>query len=58
VGGLIQRIGMEVPIVQAGMGGGLSTHRLAAAVTSAGGLGTIGILPATISARRSPQPAA
>jgi nitronate monooxygenase len=27
------------------MGGGLSTHRLAAAVSGAGGLGTIGILP-------------
>lgn len=27
------------------MGGGLSTHRLAAAVSAAGGLGTIGILP-------------
>ena len=36
---------MELPpIVQAGMGGGLSTHELAAAVSAAGGLGTIGIL--------------
>jgi nitronate monooxygenase len=30
--------------VQAGMGGGLAGHRLAAAVSDAGGLGTIGIL--------------
>lgn len=35
---------MKVPIVQAGMGGGLATHELAAAVSGAGGLGTIGIL--------------
>ncbi|MGF7473511.1 nitronate monooxygenase, partial [Salmonella enterica subsp. enterica serovar Minnesota] len=46
MGALLKRIGLEAPIVQAGMGGGLSTHRLAAAVTAAGGLGTIGILPA------------
>ncbi|HEY7121945.1 MAG TPA: nitronate monooxygenase [Solirubrobacterales bacterium] len=35
---------MELPVVQAGMGGGLAAHELAAAVSSAGGLGTIGIL--------------
>ena len=35
---------MELPIVQAGMGGGLAGHELAAAVSAAGGLGTIGIL--------------
>jgi nitronate monooxygenase len=46
VGALTERIGLEVPVVQAGMGGGLATHPLAAAVTEAGGLGTIGILPA------------
>ena len=34
--------GIEVPVVQAGMGGGLSGHALAAAVSDAGGLGTIG----------------
>jgi nitronate monooxygenase len=45
VGALVDRIGLEVPVVQAGMGGGLATHRLAVAVTDAGGLGTIGILP-------------
>src|SRR3954453_15713183 len=37
---------MRVPVVQAGMGGGLSGHELGAAVSAAGGLGTIGILPA------------
>jgi len=35
---------VELPIVQAGMGGGLAGHELAAAVSAAGGLGTIGIL--------------
>ena len=41
---LLERLGLELPVVQAGMGGGLSTHELAAAVSSAGGLGTIGFL--------------
>ncbi len=40
----MERIGLEVPVVQAGMGGGLAGHELAAAVSDAGGLGTIGIL--------------
>jgi nitronate monooxygenase len=40
----LQRIGVELPVVQAGMGGGLAGHELAAAVSAAGGLGTIGIL--------------
>jgi nitronate monooxygenase len=44
MGGFLERIGLEVPIVQAGMGGGLAGHQLAAAVSDAGGLGTIGIL--------------
>src|ERR671917_644574 len=35
---------VETPVVQAGMGGGLSGHELAAAVSEAGGLGTIGFL--------------
>ena len=39
---VLARIGVEVPVVQAGMGGGLATHELAAAVSEAGGLGTIG----------------
>ena len=42
---LIDRLGVELPVVQAGMGGGLATSELAAAVSEAGGLGTIGILP-------------
>jgi NAD(P)H-dependent flavin oxidoreductase YrpB (nitropropane dioxygenase family) len=41
---LLERLGVELPIVQAGMGGGLAGHELAAAVSGAGGLGTIGIL--------------
>jgi nitronate monooxygenase len=40
----LQRIGVELPVVQAGMGGGLSGSELAASVSEAGGLGTIGIL--------------
>jgi nitronate monooxygenase len=38
---LLERLGVELPVVQAGMGGGLSRHELAAAVSEAGGLGTI-----------------
>ncbi len=41
---LLERLGVELPVVQAGMGGGLARHELAAAVSEAGGLGTIGIL--------------
>jgi NAD(P)H-dependent flavin oxidoreductase YrpB (nitropropane dioxygenase family) len=41
---LLDRLGVELPIFQAGMGGGLARHELAAAVSGAGGLGTIGIL--------------
>jgi nitronate monooxygenase len=40
---LLQRLGVEAPVVQAGMGGGLSRHELAAAVSEAGGLGTIAV---------------
>lgn len=36
--------GLELPVVQAGMGGGLARADLAAAVSEAGGLGTIGIM--------------
>jgi NAD(P)H-dependent flavin oxidoreductase YrpB (nitropropane dioxygenase family) len=42
---LLDRLGLERPVVQAGMGGGLATAPLAAAVSRAGGLGTVGILP-------------
>jgi nitronate monooxygenase len=41
---LLERLGVELPLVQAGMGGGIARHELAAAVSEAGGLGTIGIL--------------
>ena len=40
---LLERLGVAVPVVQAGMGGGLSRHELAAAVSEAGGLGTIAV---------------
>lgn len=42
---LLTRLGIERPVLQAGMGGGLATSALAVAVSEAGGLGTIGILP-------------
>jgi NAD(P)H-dependent flavin oxidoreductase YrpB (nitropropane dioxygenase family) len=44
---LLDRLGLETPVVQAGMGGGLSRHELAAAVSEAGGLGTIAVSGAT-----------
>jgi nitronate monooxygenase len=44
MGSLLERLGVEVPVVQAGMGAGLAGHQLAGAVSAAGGLGTIGIL--------------
>jgi nitronate monooxygenase len=40
---LLERLGIAAPVVQAGMGGGLSRHELAAAVSEAGGLGTIAV---------------
>jgi nitronate monooxygenase len=40
---ILERLGVEVPVVQAGMGGGLSRHELAASVSEAGGLGTIAV---------------
>jgi nitronate monooxygenase len=40
---LLERIGVALPVVQAGMGGGISRHELAAAVSEAGGLGTIAV---------------
>jgi nitronate monooxygenase len=42
VSALLARLGVELPIVQAGMGGGLAGTDLAGAVSSAGGLGTVG----------------
>jgi nitronate monooxygenase len=46
---LLERLGVELPVVQAGMGGGLSRHELAAAVSEAGGLGTIAVSGAAAS---------
>lgn len=40
---LLECLGVQLPVVQAGMGGGLSRHELAAAVSEAGGLGTIAV---------------
>jgi nitronate monooxygenase len=40
---ILERLGVEKPVVQAGMGGGVSRHELAAAVSAAGGLGTIAV---------------
>lgn len=42
----LQQLGLEHPIVQAGMGGGVSRHELAVAVSDAGGLGTIAVVGA------------
>jgi len=39
---LLERLGVELPVVQAGMGGGLSRGALAGAVSGAGALGTVG----------------
>ncbi len=39
---LIERLGMTCPIIQAPMGGGFTTPELAAAVSEAGGLGSLG----------------
>src|SRR5947209_6818322 len=43
---LAERVQLEHPVVQAGMGGGIADGRLAGAVSAAGGLGTVGIFPA------------
>ncbi|PPJ35805.1 nitronate monooxygenase [Nocardia nova] len=42
---LLDRLRLDVPVAQAGMGGGIASGRLAAAVAAAGGLGTIGMMP-------------
>jgi NAD(P)H-dependent flavin oxidoreductase YrpB (nitropropane dioxygenase family) len=42
----LDQLGLEHPIVQAGMGGGIATGALAGEVSAAGGLGTVGMLPA------------
>jgi nitronate monooxygenase len=48
---LLDRLGIAAPVVQAGMGGGISRHELAAAVSEAGGLGTIAVGGAATIAR-------
>jgi nitronate monooxygenase len=48
---LLERLGIASPVVQAGMGGGISRHELAAAVSEAGGLGTIAVVGAAAIAR-------
>lgn len=48
---LLERLGLAAPVVQAGMGGGVSRHELAAAVSEAGGLGTIAVNGADAIAR-------
>src|SRR3954454_3502644 len=40
---VLERLGIAAPVVQAGMGGGISRHELAAAVSEAGGVGTIAV---------------
>jgi nitronate monooxygenase len=42
---LRDRLRLEHPLMQAALGGGLTTAELASAVSRAGGLGTIGMLP-------------
>jgi nitronate monooxygenase len=51
VSALLERLGLAAPVVQAGMGGGISRHELAAAVSEAGGLGTIAVNGADAIAR-------
>jgi NAD(P)H-dependent flavin oxidoreductase YrpB (nitropropane dioxygenase family) len=43
---ICERLGLEQPIVAAGMGGGLSRAALTVAVGEAGGLGQLGLMPA------------
>jgi nitronate monooxygenase len=46
----LDRVGLECPVVQAGMGGGVAGGALAGAVSAAGGLGTVGMMaPAAFS---------
>jgi NAD(P)H-dependent flavin oxidoreductase YrpB (nitropropane dioxygenase family) len=42
-----ETLGLRWPVVQAALGGGISTADLAVAVSAAGGLGTIGLMPET-----------
>jgi NAD(P)H-dependent flavin oxidoreductase YrpB (nitropropane dioxygenase family) len=40
---ILDDLGLTAPVIQAGMGGGISRHELAVAVSEAGGLGTIAV---------------
>jgi NAD(P)H-dependent flavin oxidoreductase YrpB (nitropropane dioxygenase family) len=42
---LRERLGLELPVVGAGLGGGIARSRLTVAIAEAGGLGQLGILP-------------
>lgn len=42
--GFLDELGIECPVVQAGMGGGVAGGELAGAVSAAGGLGTVGMM--------------
>lgn len=42
--GFLQEMGLEHPVVQAGMAGGMAGGELAGAVSAAGGLGTVGMM--------------
>ncbi|MBA2763834.1 MAG: nitronate monooxygenase [Thermoleophilaceae bacterium] len=42
---LVPGVSVELPLLQAGMGGGIAGAALAAAVSDAGAIGTIGLLP-------------
>lgn len=49
---LLSRLRVELPVVQAGMGGGIAGPELAGAVSEAGGLGTLGMTdPTTMTAQ-------
>lgn len=56
----LDELGVDVPVVQAGMGGGVSGAELAAAVSTAGALGTVAIMapPAFAAALRRAHRAA
>ena len=45
---LLDRLRVDVPVAQAGMGGGLAGPELATAVAAAGGLGTLGLASAAV----------
>jgi nitronate monooxygenase len=42
---MLERLGIERPIVGAGLGGGISRARLTVAIAEAGGLGQLGLMP-------------